>query len=778
MEWTELIGSHCPWVFSVAQPHAFIIMNTRIHWGPLLLAACLVVLRPHAQEAVSDPEALIEQLETPGKGGPERQGRRDAALALSELGPEAAPAVPALINALEDGDTQVWFHSVTALARIGSAAKPAIPALLEDLKSGGRRGANAKWYRSAYALGNMGPTSLAELTVALTDSHAGVRAGVAKALGWLAEEAAVAIPDLIALLQDEEEEVRLYAAESIGKIGPLAIPALASSLDSPDHNARKAALTAVKTLGVKAQPLLDNLIKLTKENETPDLQAGALNSINHLEIESEKLAEIIWSLADHTDEEVLHEVANGLLDLPPDWTVSRLVDRLGFEDLATQLWAADLLGRMGNEGIPAVPRLIELIDSSRHAAHTRAFTRAIASLGPAATEPLFKHLAKVSESEIDSSHWIVECLGNYGIPGLQKLSRGLTDDSDTIRLASIHAIQHFGADGRNAVSKVERSLRDPNARIRSASLVSLMSISPNPERYAEDVRRLLNDDSPEARQAAAASVAYVGDTDEKTIQRLGELLLDDNQAIRLACTQALASIGNKAASQSDRLATLLVERNDMIQIATVKAIGEIGQASPLAISQIASLANLEEGDLKLAALHSLGQLGSPSPQIAKVVRSAVSHQDDSVREAALKAFGRVIENTEEQLEVNSNALNDEIVEVRLAAARNLGALGEDGIPATQFLMELLSDRSNFTNYLNALKKIPADESQLEYYLEGLDHRSSGVRAYACETLGRLGEKAKPAVQKLERLVEDDRSGYVKSRAETALERITGEDRDD
>jgi HEAT repeat protein len=754
-------------------------MNTRIHWGPLLLVACLFVfLRSEAQEATSDPAVLIKQLETPGKGGPERQGRRDAALALSELGPEAAPAVPALINALEDGDTQVWFHSVTALARIGSAAKPAIPALLEDLKSGGRRGANAKWYRSAYALGNMGPTSLPQLTEALTNSHAGVRAGVAKALGWLAEEAAVALPDLIASLEDEDDDVRRYAAESIGKMGPLAIPALATTLHSPNHSARKAALTAVKTLGTKAQPLLNDLIKLTTENETPDLQAGALNTLTHLDIKPTALSEIVWSLADHTDEEVLHEVANGLLDLPPSLTVSRLVDRLGFEDLATQLWAADLLGRMGPEGIPAVPRLIELIESSRHDAHTRAFTNAIASLGPSATEPLFTHLTEVSEDEIDASHWIVKCLGNYGIPGLRRLSRGLSDDNDAIRLVSIHAIKHLGADGRDAVSKVERNLRDTNPRIRSASLLSLMAISSDPERYTEDVRRLLNDDSPEARQAAAKSVPHIGDTQEQTIQRLGELLQDDNSATRLASTEALASIGEKAASQSDRLATLLVEKNDMIKIAAVEAIGEIGKASSLAVSQIASLANLEAGDLRLAALQSLGQIGTPSPQIARVVRSAVSDNQESVREAALKAFGRVIEDIEEQLNVNLNALNDEIVEVQLAAAKNLGALGEDGIPATRFLMELLSDRSNFTTYLNVLKKIPADESQLEYYLEGLEHRSSGVRAYACETLGRLGEKAKPAVQKLERLAEKDQSRYVKSRAETALERITGEDRDD
>lgn len=754
------------------------MMNTRISWGPLLLV-CLWVFQPsHAQEAAHDTALLIEQLETPGKGGPERQGRRDAALALSELGPEAAPAVSALIKALDDGDTQVWFHSVTALARIGPAATPAIPALLEDLKSGGRRGANAKWYRSAYALGNMGPLSLTELTSALKDSHAGVRAGVAKALGWLAEEAAVAIPDLIGLLQDEEEEVRRYAAESIGKMGDRAIPALRNTLDSSDHNARKAALTAIRTLGDKARPLFDDLNELTRSSETPDLQAGALNTLSYLGIEPSILSEIVWSLADHTDEGVLHEVANGLLDLPPELTVQKLVARLSFEDLATQLWAADLLGRMGPKGIPAVPRLIELIESSKHAAHRRAFTKAIASLGPAAAEPLFSHLDEVDEKEIDSTHWIVECLGNYGIPGLQKLTLGLQDEKVAVRLSSIYAIEHLGADGRDAVSKVERSLRDANAQIRSASLVSLMAISPDPERYAEDVQRLLNDESPEARRAAAVSIPYVGNSDDQTVQRLGELLQDDHESIQLACANALASIGDKAASQSDRLATLLVNHKDSIKIAVIRAIGKIGQASPLATAQIATLANGDTSELKLAALQTLGQIGSRTPQIAKVVQSAVSHDDGIYREAALKAFGRVIDDTEEQLKVNSNALNDDVLEVRLAAANNLGALGEDAISATRFLMELLADRNNFTNYLNALKKIPAHESQLEYYLDGLEHRSSGVRAYACETLGKLGEIAKPAVQKLERLAEDDRSGYVRSRADNALERITGEDRDD
>jgi HEAT repeat protein len=55
--------------------------------------------------------------------------RNGAAYQLSHMGPAAAPAVPALIEALQDPVAAVRYPVTVALREIGPAAKAAIPAL-------------------------------------------------------------------------------------------------------------------------------------------------------------------------------------------------------------------------------------------------------------------------------------------------------------------------------------------------------------------------------------------------------------------------------------------------------------------------------------------------------------------------------------------------------------------------------------------------------------------------------------------------------------------------
>lgn len=115
---------------------------------------------------------------------PDVQMRRNAALALINLGggysAEAKPpldtraALPGLIDATRDADTDVRGWSAHAIAEIGAAAQPAIPALLEllhDPEVGPRN-------TSCMALGRIGPAAseaLPALRDALNDPNSDVR---------------------------------------------------------------------------------------------------------------------------------------------------------------------------------------------------------------------------------------------------------------------------------------------------------------------------------------------------------------------------------------------------------------------------------------------------------------------------------------------------------------------------------------------------------------------------------------------------------------------------
>ena len=66
--------------------------------------------------------------------------RVSAAMALDNMGPLAAPAVPALIRALRDPDAKVRPWAARALGSIGPAAEAAVPALQKAGRLDGAQG--------------------------------------------------------------------------------------------------------------------------------------------------------------------------------------------------------------------------------------------------------------------------------------------------------------------------------------------------------------------------------------------------------------------------------------------------------------------------------------------------------------------------------------------------------------------------------------------------------------------------------------------------------------
>jgi HEAT repeat protein len=79
------------------------------------------------KEPVTDGRTLSEWVADLKEAAP--QVRNAAAYEISGLGPAAAPAVPALIEALDDPEASVRFPVTVALGEIGPGASAAVPRL-------------------------------------------------------------------------------------------------------------------------------------------------------------------------------------------------------------------------------------------------------------------------------------------------------------------------------------------------------------------------------------------------------------------------------------------------------------------------------------------------------------------------------------------------------------------------------------------------------------------------------------------------------------------------
>lgn len=193
--------------------------------------------------------------------------RRAALDVLETLGPDAAPAAPAVTRVLKDDDKFVRWGAVRTLRAIGSpAARPAVPFLtrllqdpevdiratvvetLRELDPDGQ-GVPVRSPRTRHSPPKvLIQTPVPALVQSLASPEMPVKLAAMRTLGGMGENARPAVGPLRAALGSSDARVRLVAVESLGDLGPVAREALEDlrkCLRDPDEQVRKAASEAV-----------------------------------------------------------------------------------------------------------------------------------------------------------------------------------------------------------------------------------------------------------------------------------------------------------------------------------------------------------------------------------------------------------------------------------------------------------------------------------------------------------------------------------------------------
>ncbi len=160
-----------------------------------------------------------------------------AANALGFMREDAAEAVPALIDVLEDSYEPVRRNAIYALGAIGELSVEPLIDALEAEKEAFEMEPILHICDAAHGLAAVGAPAVSVLISALQDERENVRASAVYALGEMGPVAAEAVDALIALLTDESEEVRRHATSALGMIKvptSKTVPALVKVLRNPE----------------------------------------------------------------------------------------------------------------------------------------------------------------------------------------------------------------------------------------------------------------------------------------------------------------------------------------------------------------------------------------------------------------------------------------------------------------------------------------------------------------------------------------------------------------
>lgn len=135
--------------------------------------------------------------------------------AIRHFKPGGTVAIPQVVAALADRDSQVRTFASVTLARMG---EPVVPALVGSLRAPDPQA--RLW--AGMTLFRIGEPAVKPLAGALKSKDLALRRGAARALGMHGPKAKAAVPALVGALKDLDLEVRTNAALALRRIDPAA----------------------------------------------------------------------------------------------------------------------------------------------------------------------------------------------------------------------------------------------------------------------------------------------------------------------------------------------------------------------------------------------------------------------------------------------------------------------------------------------------------------------------------------------------------------------------
>ncbi|MCP3983928.1 MAG: hypothetical protein GY723_06045 [bacterium] len=552
--------------------------------------------------------ALVEAL-----ADGENPGRRNAALeTLTRCG---SSALPVLFDACRGPDVDVRKQAVDALAGIGDPA--AVPRLLEVLSDPDPnvRGAGAE------ALGCVGNEDCHSILLRLVsaDPEILVRLSALRALDRL--EAQVDTAELRCALDES-----LLCAAAYAVLGhndePGSVQVLLKGLESGGRSTREAALQAL--VRICARPGSENEARATEVKQAigPEGEAFAFTTAQVREgdlpvrLAAVQIlgllghAEAVVPMLDAACDEALSEVVLAALESMGQAVVPPI--EIGFDDLLPEerRMACRALGAAPGE--PARGVLLRALADTEHQVRADA-ARALGRHGM--LEPIAELVALLGAAAREGGEWGNEELAastaalraigsNDPAPVVEALEECLPEEGKVFRLAATEVIGAVG-DSRQ-LELLTRLAADPEPPVRRAAVEGIASVSTTPP--LETLRLALADEDVGVRIGAARALTV--SADPEVMADLAHLTEDLDQRAQAAAFRALGRWASRHGMEQARpqileLVSAAIRRGGTPAMAGLEVLDRLGGGSAATLATAALGA--DDAELVMAAIGCVGR---------------------------------------------------------------------------------------------------------------------------------------------------------------------------
>ena len=689
----------------------------RLRWRHAVLAIAWLSINPLAR---AEDLPVVDRLRDK-----DANVRRSAAndLRVADRDQQRA-SLPALIDVLlREKDGQVRLAVFDAITALGPDAEPAIPALVQTLRTdyGGQRLEESHQdYRSALALASIGKPAVEPLRGLLKERKEGVRAEVVMGLGRIGPDAAGAVPDLIPLLGDASDRIRREASRSLGLIGRSAIEPLVAASADGKVVVREGAAEALGILPASDERVGRAVLELARD-KAPEVRAAAIRALSKLNLPDDRLMPIVLENIRDDDEQVrlavVRLVVEGRTLLPrigPELESLLAADRDG-----VAAHAAYLLGKSGPE---AAPRLIEAL--RREGSRIDPIAGALAQIGRAAVAPLVRAIEDPAPRVRRGAALALGQIRPLAPDTAGRLTRGLADPDPEVRAAFLAAIGGLGPRAAESVPAVRTLLRDGSPEIRGRAVEVLLHSASHDELLLGDLRPLLDDPEPRVERRAIDAIRDLGPIGREALPLVIGRLGSDDPDVRFAAAQMVEGHGPAGVSAISGLSRMLGDPAPKNRALAAATLGKFAKDAQAAFPGLAKLLEDDDPATREAAASAVGSLELDAETVRPALARALRDEKAEVRRAATRGVTR------------------------------LGPQGAILIPDIIPMAARKENVRSVDRLLRPFERAGPDARSIPELLKLLDHDQVPVRLLAIKFLGLGGRNGGAALPALERLRDD------------------------